>query len=119
MCLLERLIRDVLTGTAAGAANVWDDGGNGKEAQRNEGKAEWKGSSGERRRETELQRMMSEGEERGGKFKEILLIKRESTTRGDGINQSFALMRHLLIMPGREVVVGGLGGGRRKESAGL
>lgn len=46
MCLLERLIRDVLTGTAAGAANVWDDGGNGKEAQRNEGKAEWKGSSG-------------------------------------------------------------------------
>lgn len=63
--------------------------------------------------------MMSEGEERGGKFKEILLIKRESTTRGDGINQSFALMRHLLIMPGREVVVRGLGGGRRKESAGL
>lgn len=33
-----------------------------------------------------------------GKFKEILLIKRESTTRGGGINQSFALMRHLLIM---------------------
>lgn len=45
--------------------------------------------------------MMSEGRERGGKFKEILLIKRESTTQGDGINQSFALMRHLLIMPGR------------------
>lgn len=81
------------------------------EAKRNERK--W--SSGER------QRMMSEGEERGEKFKEILLIKRESTTRGDGINQSFALMRHLLIMLGREVVVVGFGwgGGRRKESAGL
>lgn len=59
--------------------------------------------------------MMSEGEERGGKFKEILLIKRESTTQGDGINQSFALMRHLLIMPGR----GRRPGERRKESAGL
>lgn len=66
--------------------------------------------------EAELrQRMMSEGEERGGKFKEILLIKRESTTQGDGINQSFALMRHLLIMPGR----GRRPGERRKESAGL
>lgn len=60
--------------------------------------------------------MMSEGEERGGKFKEILLIKRESTTRGDGINQSFALMRHLLIMPGREVVMGGLGGAVGKRA---
>lgn len=59
--------------------------------------------------------MMSEGEERGGKFKEILLIKRESTTRGDGINQSFALMRHLLIMPGREVVMGWFGGGGRRK----
>lgn len=31
------------------------------------------------------------------KFREILLIKKRSTTRGDGINQSSALMRHLLI----------------------
>lgn len=31
------------------------------------------------------------------KFREILLIKKRSTTRGDGINQSTALMRHLLI----------------------
>ena len=33
----------------------------------------------------------------GEKFREILLIKKRSTTRGDGINQSSALMRHLLI----------------------
>lgn len=42
-----------------------------------------------------------EGDVREGareKFKEILLIKNGSTTRGDSINQSFALMRHLLIM---------------------
>lgn len=32
------------------------------------------------------------------KIREILLIKKRSTTRGDGINQSSALMRHLLIM---------------------
>lgn len=81
----------------------------------NESKTQREWSSGERQRETDRQRMMSEGEERGGKFKEILLIKRESTTQGDGINQSFALMRHLLIMPGR----GRRPGERRKESAGL
>lgn len=31
------------------------------------------------------------------KFREILLIKKRSTTRGDDINQSSALMRHLRI----------------------
>lgn len=58
---------------------------------------------------------MSEGEERGGKFKEISLIKRESTTRGGGINQSFALMRHLLIMPGRETAVVVVGASERER----
>lgn len=35
---------------------------------------------------------------RESEFREILLIKKRSTTRGDGINQSSVLMRHLLIM---------------------
>lgn len=40
--------------------------------------------------------MMSASGE-GGNLERFLLIKKRSTTRGDGINQSSALMRHLLI----------------------
>ena len=51
---------------------------------------------GARLEETNRERMMSARGE-GRNVERFLLIKKRSTTRGDGINQSLALMRHLLI----------------------